>query len=105
MFQDDGAGWMNLLDCEMMSGRTGRTFGGAPSKAANTCSDIRGSEDIYTALVNVPGVNDLEIESIRVIYNKAFAEWFVKTARCFRGNFSTLFFKTVFVNTHDAETC
>ena len=75
VFQDDGAGWMNLLDCEMMSGRTGRTFGGAPSKAANTCSDIRGTEDIYTALVNVPGVNDLEIESIRAIYNKDFGDY------------------------------
>ena len=75
IFQDDGAGWMNLLDCEMMAGRTGRTFGGAPSKSANTCTDIRGTEDIYTALVNVPGVNDLEIESIRAIYNKDFGDY------------------------------
>ena len=46
--------------CENMA-RTGKTFGGAPSKSANTCTDIRGTEDIYTALVNVPGVNDLEM--------------------------------------------
>ena len=75
VFQDDGAGWMNGFDCDMIKNRTGRTFGGAPSKSANTCADILGAgSNEYTAFVNVPGVNDLSIESIRAIYNKDFGD-------------------------------
>ena len=66
---------MNGFDCDMIKNRTGRTFGGAPSKAANTCSDILGAgSSEYTAFVNVPGINDLSIESIRAIYNKDFGD-------------------------------
>ena len=76
VFQDDGAGWMNGFDCDMIKNRTGRTFGGAPSKPANTCADILGAgSSEYTAFVNVPGVNDLSIESIRAIYNKDFGDY------------------------------
>ena len=76
VFQDDGAGWMNGFDCDMIKNRTGRTFGGAPSKPANTCDDILGKGSTeYTAFVNVPGVNDLSIESIRAIYNKDFGDF------------------------------
>jgi iron complex outermembrane receptor protein len=75
IFQDDGAGWMNGFDCDMIKNRTGRTFGGAPSKAANTCADILGAgSSEYTAFVNTPGVNDLQIESMRWIYNKDFGD-------------------------------
>ena len=53
---------MNGFDCDMIKNRTGRTFGGAPSKSANTCADILGAgSSEYTAFVNVPGVNDLSI--------------------------------------------
>ena len=64
---------MNLLDCEMMSDEQEESLM-ATSKAANTCTDIR-EEDPYMALVNVPGINDLEIESLRAIYNKDFGDY------------------------------
>ncbi|MDA8958057.1 hypothetical protein N9H72_01195, partial [Gammaproteobacteria bacterium] len=66
---------MNGFDCGMIENRTGRTFGGAPSKPANTCADILGAGSTeYTAFVNVPGKNDLQIESMRFIYNKDFGD-------------------------------
>ena len=45
---------------------------------ANTCADIQGTENRYTSFVNVPGILDIEIESIRAIYNKDLGDYDLK---------------------------
>jgi len=73
-FQDDGAGWMNMYSCEQMALRTNRLQGDPAVYGANTCSDLQGTEDRYTAYVNTPGVVDMGIDSIRAIYTKSFGD-------------------------------
>jgi iron complex outermembrane receptor protein len=72
-FRDDSAGWTNLLSCELMADRTGVTFAqdGSP---ANTCTEWIGTENRYTAYANVPGVNDLSIDTARIVYNRDFGD-------------------------------
>jgi iron complex outermembrane receptor protein len=41
---------------------------------ANTCSDIQGTSDRYVAYTNVPGKNDLDIDTFRAIYTKDFGD-------------------------------
>jgi iron complex outermembrane receptor protein len=75
VFQDDGAGWQNMYSCEQMALRSGKTQGDPAVYPANTCSDIQGTEDRYTSYVNTPGIVDMNIESIRAIYNKSFGNY------------------------------
>jgi iron complex outermembrane receptor protein len=78
VYHDKGAGWTNLASCEIMQSRTGKTMGDPAVYPANTCTDLYGSEDKYRAFVNVPGKNDLEIESFRAIYTKDFGDYDLK---------------------------
>ena len=78
VFQDDGAGWQNTYSCEMMAKRSGKTMGDPAVYPANTCEDIQGTENRYTSFVNVPGILDIEIESIRAIYNKDLGDYDLK---------------------------
>lgn len=67
LFQDDGAGWMNLYSCEQMDRRTGKLQGDPAVYDANTCEDVQGTNDRYTAFVNTPGKIDQEIQSARFV--------------------------------------
>ena len=70
VYNDDGAGWTNVYSCEQMRLRSGKLQGDPAVYPANTCTDLQGTEDRYTAYVNVPGIIDMEIESLRAIYKK-----------------------------------
>ena len=73
VFNDDGAGWTNQVSCELIRDRS--TFFAEDGTPLNSCTDMFGSENRYTAFVNVPGINDMEIESIRAIYKKSFDDY------------------------------
>ena len=94
VFQDDGAGWQNTYSCEMMAKRSGKTMGDPAVYPANTCEDIQGTENRYTSFVNVPGILDIEIESIRAIYNKDLGDYDLKVGNIDDGyiNFAVLIF-------------
>ena len=74
-YNDDGAGWTNVYSCEMMRLRTGKLQGDPPVYPANTCTDMQGTEDRYTAYVNVPGKINMDIDSLRIIYNKDLGDY------------------------------
>ena len=74
-YNDDGAGWTNVYSCEQMRNRTGRLMGDPAVYPANTCTDLQGTEDRYTAYVNVPGKISMNIDSLRVIYNKDLGDY------------------------------
>ena len=58
-----------------MRNRTGKLMGDPAVYPANTCTDLQGTEDRYTAYVNVPGKISMNIDSLRVIYNKDFGDY------------------------------
>ena len=55
--------------------RTGKLQGDPPVYPANTCTDMQGTEDRYTAYVNVPGKINMDIDSLRIIYNKDLGDY------------------------------
>lgn len=57
-YRDKSAGFLNTRDCERIEDRPSEINGG-------TCTDQWGSEDNFVAYVNVPGKNDMTIDSIR----------------------------------------
>ena len=75
VYNDDGAGWTNVYSCELMRLRSGKLMGDPAVYPANTCTDVQGTEDRYTAYVNTPGIVDMEIESFRAIYTKDFGDY------------------------------
>ncbi|MBN8429423.1 TonB-dependent receptor [Microbulbifer salipaludis] len=56
-FRDDSAGGIGQRDCERIEDR--------PVEMGGTCTDIWGSEDNFVAYVNVPGKNDMTMDSVR----------------------------------------
>jgi iron complex outermembrane receptor protein len=58
-----------------MRNRTGKLMGDPAVYPANTCTDLQGTEDRYTAYVNVPGKISMNIDSLRVIYNKDLGDY------------------------------
>lgn len=63
-YRDKSAGGINARDCERIANRPADVNGG-------TCTDIWGSEDNFVAFVNIPGKNDMTLDSIRshFVYN------------------------------------
>ena len=70
-YEDNGKGWTNVLSCELMRTRTGIT---AKDGAANTCTDMLGSENRYQSFANTPGFNKMNIDSFRAIYKRQLNE-------------------------------
>jgi iron complex outermembrane receptor protein len=58
VFKDDSAGGLNARDCERIANRPANINGGS-------CDDIWGTSDNFVSYVNVPGKNDMTLESIR----------------------------------------
>ncbi len=58
VFNDDSAGGINAHDCERIANRPVSVWGG-------TCQDIWGTNDDFVAYVNIPGKNDMTLESFR----------------------------------------
>jgi iron complex outermembrane receptor protein len=65
-YRDQSAGGINARDCERIANRPADVNGGS-------CTDIWGNEDNFVAYVNVPGMNDMTLDSIRstFVYNLA----------------------------------
>jgi iron complex outermembrane receptor protein len=63
-YRDQSAGGLNVRDCARIANRPVDQNGG-------TCTDIWGTEDDFVAYVNVPGKNDMTLDSIRstFVYN------------------------------------
>lgn len=63
-YRDQSAGGINARDCARIANRPADVNGG-------TCTDIWGSEDDFVAYVNVPGLNDMTLDSYRstLVYN------------------------------------
>jgi iron complex outermembrane receptor protein len=63
-YRDKSAGGINARDCERIANRPSDVNGG-------TCTDIWGNEDNFVAYVNVPGENDMTLDSYRstFVYN------------------------------------
>ena len=76
-YNDDGAGWTNYIR-QMIRLRTGK-LQGDPPVYVNTCTDMQGTEDRYTAYVNVPGKINMDIDSLRIIYNKDLGDYELST--------------------------
>lgn len=57
-YRDKSAGGINARDCARIANRPADVNGG-------TCTDIWGSEDNFVAFVNVPGLNDMTLDSVR----------------------------------------
>lgn len=57
-FRDDSAGAINSRDCERIKDRPVSEYGGS-------CTDIWGDEDDHSAFVNIPGKNDVTMDSVR----------------------------------------
>jgi iron complex outermembrane receptor protein len=77
MYQDDSAGWQNTYSCELMARRTGVLMGDPAVYDGNTCEDVNGTPDRYTAFVNTPGKIDMSIQSLRAILSHSFENFSV----------------------------
>ncbi|PHZ85150.1 TonB-dependent receptor [Paremcibacter congregatus] len=57
-YRDDSAGGLNPRDCERIKDRPADVNGGS-------CTDIWGTEDNFVTYVNIPGKNDMTLNSVR----------------------------------------
>jgi iron complex outermembrane receptor protein len=57
-FQDNSAGGINQRDCDRIKNRPVEVNGG-------TCDDIWGNSNNFVGFVNIPGMNDMTLDSVR----------------------------------------
>jgi iron complex outermembrane receptor protein len=66
-YEDDSAGGINMRDCDRIRNRPADVNGG-------NCTDIWGNEENFVAYVNIPGKNDMTIDSLRSHFTWQFSE-------------------------------
>ncbi|GMG87963.1 TonB-dependent receptor [Biformimicrobium ophioploci] len=65
-FRDKGKGWISGRDCERIEDRpVVYESWGARMDGTGSCTDLWGTEDNFTAYVNVPGDTDMTLDSYR----------------------------------------